>query len=128
MLPYAQMCDGDVVVKNEDCVSAGFTVRPVASSDLAESCASFSTVATVRWKCRCVDWGARPWVGVFEKSATEPAQALARQDAALCRTSHVSGIARFDLSEYANGDYAFCVFAHATDRKPAVSKKFRLPP
>lgn len=112
---------------SEDAVRVAFAQRPVASADLRDSCAATATAATVRWTCRRVCWAARPWVGVFERSAVAPAQALARRDAALCRTSLVSGIAHFDLTEYGPGEYAFAFFARADDPRPAAAKKFRLP-
>lgn len=121
------MCAAEVVVANEDKVSVAFAQRPVASADLSDSCAATATEARVRWTCRRVCWDARPWVGVFEASAVAPSQALARCDATLCRTSLVSGIAHFDLSEYSPGDYAFAFFARAQDPRPSAAKMFRLP-
>ena len=127
VLPYRQMCAEEVVVASEDAVSVAFAQRPVASADLRDSCAATATAACVRWTCRRMCWAARPWVGVFERSAVAPCQALARCDAALCRTSLVSGVAHFDLSEYGPGEYAFAFFARAQDPRPAAAKKFRLP-
>jgi len=127
ILPICQLC-GEFEVPNEDVITASFQNVPMASDDLTDSCVDVSTKARVLWTCRKVDWSARPWLGVIEQNASSAAQALVRYDVSQCRSSHVSGIAYFDFTDYSEGNYAFVFFAHANDQRPSVAMKFRLPP
>ena len=118
ILPYSQLC-GVFEVPKEDRIVGTFT-------DTVSPSGGVLTKARAEWVCRTVDWNAKPYMAIVEKTATKPSQALVVYDVTQCRSSWVSGIAFFDLDQYYPDDYFFVFFAHGDDEKPTVVKRFHL--